>query len=196
MVLPSQGKLLYHLSRLTNFESIARRGLLSRDDLVAHGLAFDDVADPAILAKRERHRLASYVPFHFFPRNPFDYSVCRTHPDEPMALFGVQRARAQERGWMIVPRHPLADDAHGPGEPLPWSQGYLAIDWALLDRENRDYSDRECKVACMAEALSPTPVPLELVTRIYVKDHEDAAFARQFIRSSWPKIEVVRGMFP
>lgn len=196
MVRPSQGKLLYHISPLSNLQGIVRHGLLSRNDLMARGLVFDDVADPAILAKRERFRLEAYVPFHFFPRNPFDYAVCRTKPDEPMALFAVQRARAQQSGWLIIPKHPLADDAHGPGEPLPWSQGNQAIDWHLLDQEDRDYTDRECKVACMAEALSPTPVPLDFMTLIYVKCHSDAERARGFIRSQWPRIEVNRGMFP
>lgn len=62
--------------------------------------------------------------------------------------------------------------------------------------DDRDYTDRECKVACMAEALSPAPVPLEQVRFIYVKDHIHATYARQFVRSAWPRIEVNPRMFP
>ncbi|MCY1058186.1 DarT ssDNA thymidine ADP-ribosyltransferase family protein [Nannocystis sp. SCPEA4] len=190
MVRPSQGKLVYHLTSLSNAASIFTHGLLSRNDLHRRGLSFGDVADPEILLKRQRHQLADYVPFHFFPRNPFDYAVCRTSPDEPMVLLATTRSHAHISRWLILPRHPLADEFM---TPLPWSEGYRAIDWDLLDQDKRDYTDHDCKVACMAEALSPTPVRVRDITLAFVKTHIDAERIKAYFGS---KISVNPGMFP
>lgn len=84
------GKLLYHLTAFENLPSIAEHGLLSRNDLRAHGLLFEDVADPDIL--RDRGDLDRYVPFHFFPRNPFDYAVLHRNPGKPMTEANILRA--------------------------------------------------------------------------------------------------------
>jgi hypothetical protein len=73
------GRLLYHLTVLENLESILRHGLQPRCE-PSNG-EFDDVADSEILDSRANHNLDSYVLFHFFAKNPFDYGVQRTHSE-------------------------------------------------------------------------------------------------------------------
>jgi len=50
-------KLLYHLTKVNNMETIINRGLLPRkyllEHLLEHGMLFGDVADPQIISRRE-----------------------------------------------------------------------------------------------------------------------------------------------
>lgn len=160
-----QGKLLYHLTTLENLESIFQHGLQSRASLAA--ISFEDVADGEIINSRQQHNLEQYVPFHFFAKSPFDYGVQRSHPDQHFVLITVRRAVAQANNWQVVPKHPLAEGGY---KILDYDIGINAIDWALI--EQRDYDDRACKVACMAECLSPDSVTPEKIFAVYVKTVE------------------------
>ena len=136
--------LIYHLTALENLESILQHGLQPRCELSND--EFNDVADGEILDSRANHSLDNFVPFHFFAKNPFDYGVQRNHSDKDFVLISVQRATARANGWQIVPTHPLAEEGY---QILDYDAGFSAIDWELI--EERDYDDRACKVACMAE---------------------------------------------
>jgi hypothetical protein len=46
-------KLLYHLTKVNNMETIINCGLLPRKYLLEHHMFFGDVADPQIISKRE-----------------------------------------------------------------------------------------------------------------------------------------------
>lgn len=154
-------KLIYHLTSLDNLQSILGDGLLPR----AHLQGFVDVADPEIISDRKRLRLEQHVPFHFFARNPFDGRVQQDHPRKQFVLIAVQRAAARAMGWKIIPRHPLAGREI---EILDYDAGMDAIDWDVMNA--RAYSDQNCKCVCMAECLSPVPVPASSFHSIYVKD--------------------------
>jgi len=179
--MPQNGKLLYHLTALDNLESILQNGLQSRAALQAN--MFEDVADSEILNSRQQHGLDQYVPFLFFAKNPFDYGVQRTHPNKNFVLVTVHRTVAQENNWKIVPRHPLAEEGY---KILDYYDGIAAINWTLIAK--RDYNDRACKVACMAECLSPSTVPAEKIFSVYVKTEaakevvEDLAVEYKVIR--------------
>jgi hypothetical protein len=157
------GRLLYHLTALENLESIFHHGLQPRCELSND--EFENVADGEILDSRANHDLDSYVPFHFFSRTPFDYGVQRAYPERSFVLITIRREVARANGWLIVPTHPLAEEGF---QILNYDTGFAAIDWDLM--EERDYDVRACKVACMAECLSPTSVNSNLIFCIYVKD--------------------------
>ena len=70
-----QGKLLYHLTRLDNLESIILHGLVPRKVVKAHSVRFSDVADPMIITRRTELGLDEYVPFHFHPYSSFDTTL-------------------------------------------------------------------------------------------------------------------------
>jgi hypothetical protein len=168
------GKLLYHLTALENLESILQNGLKSRASLQEQ--RFEDVADDDILDSRRHHDLEQFVPFHFFAKNPFDYGVQRAHPDKDFVLITVRRTVAQGNNWKVVPRHPLAEEGY---EILDYDQGMAAIDWTLIAK--RDYEDRACKVACMAECLSPESVPASKIFSIYVKTETVEKVVRELV---------------
>ena len=186
------GKLLYHLTAIDNLPGIVQHGLLSRRSCQQQQIGFADVADPEILRNRGAFDLDSMVPFHFFSKNPFDYAVARRNPSRPLMLLTVRRQYARTAGWLIVPAHPLA----GGGQPelLPWDAGVARIDWNLIER--RDYDDNACKQACMAEALSPVPVPLSVCSAIFVASEADAAAVREMSSGRLPHLIVNEKMFP
>lgn len=158
-------KLLYHLTALENLESILKHGLISRSQAYEKG--FKDIADEEIIDSRKNYSLDEFVPFHFFTKNPFDGSVQKNYPDIEFVLITVQRAFAEKQGWSIIPLHPLSNEKF---ELLSYKDGVQAVNWELM--EQRDYSNRECKQACMAECLSPKPVLARDFHSVFVKNDE------------------------
>ena len=45
--------LLYHLTKLSNLESIIEHGMLPRRKVIEQGLGFEDIADAKIISKRQ-----------------------------------------------------------------------------------------------------------------------------------------------
>lgn len=191
---PRDGKYLYHLSSIENIPQIAAHGILSRYDLTRRRIRFVDIADSDILTKRQRYSLDRMVPFHFFVKNPFDYKVVFDNPDTHFCILAVSRLLAIRQQWQIITRHPLSGDE----EPqlLDWDSGCQSIAWDQLAPGNRDYNDHACKMACMAEALSPHAVPLSDVSMIFVPDDHAARMLRAHILSSSPSIFIRPLMFP
>ena len=72
-------KLLYHLTKVSNMQSIINYGLLPRGYLLEHNMLFGDVADPNIISKRDELQLNKYIPFHFHPYSAFDVAVKKTY---------------------------------------------------------------------------------------------------------------------
>lgn len=186
-------KLIYHLTALENLDSIIVAGLLSRRRCREEDLGFEDVADEDILEGRADWDLDSYVPFHFITRNPFDYGVVRNRPEQQFVILAVYRTYAQTNGWSIIPRHPLA---HGvEPEVLDWATGMDTIEWEQMDRSDRTFEDRDCKLVCMAEALSPEDVPFSAIASVYVPSNETKELVKaKGVNPS--KIMVNESMFP
>jgi hypothetical protein len=181
-------KLLYHLTKIDNFESILRRGLLPRAQLQN----FADVADPDIIASRQAHGLENYVPFHWFAHNPFDGRVQIDHPRTDFVLITVHRTLAADENWTVIPRHPLANREP---ELLSYADGIATIDWEMMNR--RDYRDAQCRSVCMAECLSPrTVLPADFFC-FYVKSERVAAEVRKQLKASHLDRDVIvnAGMF-
>jgi hypothetical protein len=110
-------------------------------------------------------------------------------------LLTVHRTYARGRGWKIIPRHPLA--GHEQPRLLDWDEGMDAIDWRQIDREDRNYDDQECRLACMAEALSAQAVSLGEVAFIYVPNPRvQQSVLDKLDRSQHNKLRVNENMFP
>ncbi|WP_421238508.1 DarT ssDNA thymidine ADP-ribosyltransferase family protein [Aeromonas enteropelogenes] len=165
-------KQIYHLTALSNLESILEHGLLPRNRV----RGFTDVADAEIIEKRQRLGLNSKVPFHFFAKNPFDGRVLAEHPDEQFVLIAVHRTLAEAQNWWIVDKHPLANDVVVYSD---YQEGFEAINWELMDL--RDYRSRECKQVCMAECVAPDTVPVSDFASFYVKDEATQAIVRDML---------------
>ena len=78
------GKLLYHLTKLENLESIIENGLLPRNEVIKRGIKFGDIANADIISKRTELGLDLYTPFHFHPYSAFDVAVKHTYQGQDM----------------------------------------------------------------------------------------------------------------
>jgi hypothetical protein len=125
-------------------ESIVKNGLLCREIVTP----VTDVADKEIIEKRKALGLLIYVPFHFLAKNPFDGAVIKAHPKTKFVYLTVYRSDAQKNKWEIIPQHPLKCNSD---EIYDYNDGITKMNWELIDK--RDYSDPDCKFACMAECL-------------------------------------------
>ncbi len=159
------GKLLYHLTKLSNLDSIIENGLVSRRILLDNSAGFDDVADPAIMSKRTELGLDEYVPFHFHPYSSFDVAVKNTYRDDDFIYICIYRQLAKDNDFVIVPRHPL-NSFHV--ELLSYEDGFEAIDWESMERSSTE-SDYIHDVR-MAECLTNKVIPVNCFQSIAVKD--------------------------
>ncbi len=160
---PKKGKLLYHLTALDNIESILSNGLLPREKI---DFDFHNIADEEILKDRKKFDLSKYTPFHFFCPTPFSGAAQKTKEDSEFVYIAITRNLAEYNNFKIVPRHPLNFD----GQPLEWKEGIKKIDWDLMAK--RDYSDYDCKEACMAESLFKGRIKPQHFNCIFVRTEE------------------------
>lgn len=154
--------MIYHLTSLENLDSILENGLLCRKNIEGE---FDDVANPDMITSREREELEKYVPFHFFPRNPFDGEVFSNHPEKEFIYICVTKQKARDKGFKVIPTHPMSMSEF---KIYDFDKGIEAIDWEFMNE--RDYKNNDCKHVCMAECICKGKVEPYNFTSIYVRD--------------------------
>lgn len=165
------GKLLYHITALVNIESIFRNGLLARVSLKD---TFKDVAEQDIIDFRNTHKITNLIPFHFFAGTPFAERVQITHAGEEFVFVTIHRniAKLKSNDFKIFPTHPLHMN---PLKIYSYEEGLGKIDWELM--EKRDYSNHECKEACMAECVANhSSVSSDIFNSIIVKSEETKGY--------------------
>lgn len=123
------GKLLYHLTKLSNLDSIINRGLVSRSELEHDNVNFDDVADSEIMRKRKEFNLDAYIPFHFHPYSSFDVAVKNTYNEEFIYIC-ITRIFASNNKFLILPKHPLSE---AEVTLLDYDTGIEKIDWHAMN---------------------------------------------------------------
>ncbi len=160
---PKDGKLLYHLTAIDNLDSIFEKGLLPRKKISCE---YTNVADEAILGKRNNFELEDFIPFHFFAGTPFSGAVQIKHDKTEFVYITLHRDRAKVNKFKIIPSHPV----HFNGEPLEWGKGLETIDWDLMSK--RQYSDNDCCQCCMAESIFNRKIPPEAFHSIFVQNDE------------------------
>lgn len=160
-----QGKLIYHLTKLSNLDSILKNGLLPRRYIIDNKIVFEDVADKEIISKRSLLGLDIYTPFHFHPYSSFDVAVKNTYSNEEFIYLCLLRSNAEYNEFKILPRHPLNMEEC---ILMNYSEGFEAIDWDTMQCKGRE--DDYAKKVKMAECLTELRIPVELFQCIYVKD--------------------------
>lgn len=157
-------KMIFHLTSLKNLDSILKKGLLCRKELKNE---FDDVADPGMIDSRKREELEKYVPFHFFPGNPFDGKVFKNHQDKEFIYICIRKEKAKKKGFKVIPTHPMSMTEF---RIYNYDEGIKKINWEFMN--DRDYKNEECKHLCMAECLYKKKVEPYDFTCIYVRDEK------------------------
>lgn len=176
----SEGKLLYHLTQLDNMETIFQYGLLSRNEMISRSFEFIDVADPEIIQFRKDNGLNDYVPFHFYPKNPFDGRVQKNNTDCRFAYICVHREIARQNDFKIIPRHPKSMNVF---QMFDYDLGFNQIEWNVMDNwEQRDYHDDNIRNICMAECVTKGIIELDMIHSIGVSCEEDKKYIEQLVQ--------------
>ncbi|WP_297417309.1 DarT ssDNA thymidine ADP-ribosyltransferase family protein [Clostridium sp.] len=162
-----QGKLIYHLTKLSNLDSILEYGLLPRKTIVEKNIGFSDVANQEIISKRTELGLDIYTPFHFHPYSSFDVAVKNTYGNEVFIYICISRSDAEYNEFKILPRHPLNMEEC---KLMDYKEGFDNIDWDTMQSKGRE--DDYAKKVKMAECLTELAVPANVFQCIYVKDDE------------------------
>lgn len=168
------GKYLYHLTKLSNIDSIISKGLASRKLLLENNVIFADVADPEIMDKRTEFGLDKYVPFHFHPYSSFDVAVKNAHPDEDFIYICLQRSLARSNNFLILPKHPLTLSEV---KLYEYDEGINKIDWIAMEKSSTE--SKYIRDVRMAECLTEKIVPLNCFHSIAVKDNRILQFIKE-----------------
>lgn len=172
-----QGKLLYHLTKLDNLDSILENGLLSRRKVKDKEVEFKDVADQEIISKRKELGLDQYTPFHFHPYSAFDVAVKNTYSEEFIYIC-ILREDARKNNFLVLPIHPLSLEEM---ELFEYDQGFNNIDWNTMQTVGTtdDYS----KHVKMAECLTNLDIPAQYFQCIYVKSEETKKLVQKKLKA-------------
>lgn len=161
------GKLLYHLTKLENLDSILKFGLLPRKIILENSIKFGDVADGEIISKRTELGLDGYTPFHFHPYSAFDAAVKHTYDSTKMIYICINRELARYNNFKVLPQHPLSETEC---VLYDYDEGISMIDWdTLMEVGRQDNYAREVK---MAECLTDLIVPARCFKCIFVPSQE------------------------
>lgn len=174
-----ESRLLYHLTRLSNLDSIIEHGLVSRKLVKDNDVKFFDIADQQIISKRTELGLDEYTPFHFHPYSSFDVAVKNTYANEEFIYICIRRDLARDNNFKILPRHPLNDEENF--QLYDYDEGFEAIDWETMHTPGTD--DRYTKNVKMAECLTPLIVPAKLFHCIFVKNETTRAIVKEKLQS-------------
>lgn len=172
-------KLLYHLTRLSNLDSIIKHGLVSRKIVKDNDVRFFDIADQEIISKRTELGLDEFTPFHFHPYSSFDVAVKSTYADEEFIYICIKRDLAKDNNFKILPRHPLNNEESF--QLLDYVEGFETIDWDAMHTPGTE--DGYTKSVKMAECLTPLIVPAKFFHCIYVKNEATRAVVREKLKS-------------
>lgn len=170
-------KLLYHLTKLSNMDSIIEKGLAPRKLISDHEILFQDVADPDIISKRTLLGLQEYVPFHFHPYSAFDKAVKSRYSDEEFVYICILREGARDNNFKILPMHPLT--AEQP-KLYDYDEGFKLIDWDTMHTLGNETEYK--KHVKMAECLTHKVIPAKFFQCIYVKDEKTKQLIHEKLR--------------
>lgn len=171
------GKLLYHLTKLSNLDSILQHGLLPRKNIRDNMICFADVADKNIITKRTELGLDNYTPFHFHPYSAFDVAVRNTYKDDKLIYICIHRSYARNNNFKILIRHPMNLDKC---KLMKYNEGFEAIDWDTMHIKGRN--DDYAKHVKMAECLTNKPIYANDFQCISVKDDEIEQYVKKKLK--------------
>ena len=193
----SDGTLFWHLTAFSNMRNILEKGLLSRSRLFDD--EYDDIAPSKLNQKRTRKGLDGFVPFHFFPSNPFDISVFKKKENKDYCYITILQDTACRLKCKIVleyPNHKNIEDFL-----LEYNnESKKRIDEKINNiRKNTDYSKGKDKLESLGECLVPDCIkPIDFYS-IIVKDIESKEkiekWSKEFQRDYKYIIDIRHGYF-
>lgn len=184
------GKLLYHLTKIDNLESILNTGLLSRRDLEESNKKFKEISDKSIVKLSKDLQLDKFVPFHFSPYTSFD-NVDREKFSDNLIYICVDRECAKKNDFKIIPRKA---DNFKEVDLLSFNEGIEEIEWKYMGK-CYDCND-EIREIRGAECVTENNVSVDDVFGIYVKSQETGKKVRQLLKKKNIKADIYVDVIP
>ncbi len=190
----------YHITHISNLESILKRGLYSHDQVrkckILPSIVYDrDIVEwRGYIPTARRKSLHEYVNLYFNPRNPMMYRV-KVHERRDVAVVQVN-SRVLDRKDVL-----LAD-----GNAAANATAFHPVDMKTLaqlrqqvDRESWNDPDeavkKENKRKMMAECLVPEHVPPTMIEAVHVVDRRSADRVMQLLSGTGIRLIVNPHMF-
>jgi len=111
-----------------------------------------------------------------------------------MVIITIKRILSKQNEFYIIPSHPLDKDTP---EIFAYDEGFNKIQWDILDgKVDRDYNNREIRMACMAECVMEYTIPSSTFSYIYVYDENAKTKIDSMEKNNPININVAPYMFP
>ena len=195
MEMDKQG--FYHITHLSNLESIVRRGLYSHDQVRRRKIPASVVYDRDIVARRgyiptdTRNSLHEYVNLYFNPRNPMMYRV----KVYDLAVVQVNLGVLNRKGVWLADGNAAANAT----AIHPVETSKLAQLRQQVDRESWNDPDETIKKEngrkMMAECLVPVHVAPAMIEAVHVVDRRNADRVMQWLSGTGIRLIVNPHMF-
>ena len=174
--------MLYHLTKLDNLDNICKHGLLSRKELTKReNIIFSDIADAKILEGRELFNLDNKIPFHFHTYSAFDFAVKDRNRGDEFIYLCLGREVARNMHAKILPLHPLSK-SNSAIILYDYDEGFSKIDWEAMKKDGN--KDEYIKCTKMAECLLDSPLSIENIQQIIVKDKQIETKVRDILNEN------------
>ena len=186
-MLPREHRLFWHITDINNMPSVFKNGgLLSRDYLRGFDIRFQDNSDKKCTEKRERLGLSMFVPFHFIPWSPSDFS------------FMLKGKRRLSSFCYVTLDHPTAEELkaqivlEGPSDKQYLDLHDLddkvrpAIDER---RRHTDFRNRHDRFHALGECLVFERVGPENFFLIVVESEDDREIVKMY-QPSWAECPI------
>ncbi|TVU53409.1 MAG: DUF4433 domain-containing protein [Arthrospira sp. PLM2.Bin9] len=170
-------KYLYHMTHISNLNSILENGLLSHN--ISHEKGFIQTDISMQEAQYLRTKWHGYVPFYFNPRNTMLYK--RLDLQNQIVMLAIDPMLILEEGTWFSDGNVAAGATNVYNdiamlEQLPW-QIIKAPSWNYEDPERK----QKCKRIMCAEVLVPDRVNVQSILKIFCRSQMQISAVRQLI---------------
>jgi hypothetical protein len=163
-LLSSKG--FWHITALDNLQNILKLGLLSRKKLLETQQSFIDGVPSKLNQKRIRNNLDVFVPFHFYPWNPYDRMVLKEYKDKDFFYIVICEEIAEHLNCKITLEYPNHKDNIQFFEYKKCKTKINEI------RRNTNFSIAKDKFEGLGECLIPECVEPKYFDAIILKNEE------------------------
>jgi calcineurin-like phosphoesterase family protein len=190
----SDNNFVWHLTNINNLPTILEYGLLSRTLLKEKKHIFIDNSPDDLTQKRSNLGFDDYVPFHFFPLNPYDIFEFQRNKnrEEIFCYLTLKDEEVKKLNGKVV----FGYANHKPEvEFVDFSRNKKKVDEI---RKHTDYNVRKDKIEALGECLIKDKVSPENFYSIVIGSESHRDIIEEFAEIYLPKgilIEVKPGYF-
>jgi hypothetical protein len=175
---------LYHMTSITNLDSILRHTLLSHNEAHRRGLVSVDISDPDVQDRRSRKSidnlpLHDYVCLYFSPRNPMLYR--RKDQQLEIILLGIDPC-------VLLDEHTIFSDGNAASGPTHFYKGIsqlAQLPWDVINAQYwTDFEDGK-RMKC-AEVLVYLQMDVQHIRKIFCYALEQCAFCQKLTSGKIP----------